>query len=654
MRTTRHRTRTVRIEEISLLGPPSPRARGFVFPRAARSVFRRRRGMMPSEWNERYQRHVPQSSRAGAWKNESAPYLAGIMDAHDYPSVRETDAAAPPQTGKSEAMFAHMCYVIDRDPGPMMYVMQTDVEAREMSKDRIRPMLENTPKLARYFRDAGNEGKSALRIALEHMPLYLSWGTSVNRAASKPIRYLYLDEEDKYPVSHTLETNPVRLFLKRVRTFPNHKIFRACSPTRAQVGIWAALGQCEVLFRYHVRCPDCGRLQVMEFKRVRVPEGERDRARIEGLRLAWYECAGCGSHWNDAKRDEAVRRGKWMTGGVELFVFLRAHNPRRIGFHYSALISSFVSLSETMGVWFEAQGDRNALRDFFNGYLAEPWVDYQAAREEDSVLALCDERPRDLVPGYAEGRPEVAGLLLAADTQDNGLYYLVRAFGYGQERESWLVRHGFLPLPARHDQVWRAGVVSPDFRALERILEREFRDAEGRPYYIHRAIVDCQGHRTREVYDFCRRHLGRVWPWRGEQRQQRPVTVKPVRVEQGLMRIHADTNFWKDDLASKLAVAPGDPGAFHLLEPRAMGGEYATHLAAEFVNDKGLWECPENRANHYWDCEVMALALWDFLEGELLERPEPERYEPPTEPGAAVPAGAALAGRPDWFYRPRA
>ena len=36
-------------------------------------------------------------------------------------------------------------------------------------------------------------------------------------------------------------------------------------------------------------------------------------------------------------------------------------------------------------------------------------------------------------------------------------------------------------------------------------------------------------------------------------------------------------------------------------------------MTAERENDQGVWECPPGRANHYWDCEVLAYVAADYL-----------------------------------------
>lgn len=629
--------------------------RQFTFPLAARRIFRAPEKISPSSWAEKY-RHVAMSSSAGKWSNARTPYLVGIMDAWAFSSVREVIAVAPPQTGKSEANLNTLGWAVDQDPGPAMLVMQTDADAKDMSRDRIRPMFEQSERLAECLSSAADD-TATLRIALRHMPLYLGWGSSVSRLASKPLKYIWFDEEEKYPDVFTKETDPIRLGKKRVRTFVNHKIMRTCSPTVESGSIWRARLSAELRFVYQVRCPDCGHYHVMQFKQVHVPEGERDGKRILSKQLAWYECPQCGSCWDDARRDQAVSLGRWVDeqDGVDLAVALRAQRPTVISFHYSALVSSFVSLSEIMKVWFEAQGDRSALRDFFNGYLAEPWVEYRTEREVDRITVLRDDRPTGAIPSGCV----VAGVVAAADTQKYGLWYEVRAFGFGLERESWQVRSGYIPYGGHGDENRLSLNPSVMFRPLlDVVFSEPVLDAKGNEYHVETLVIDSGGDYTAEVYDFARLHRGRVWAYKGEQSirgkthdftqlDYYPASRGRKRpIPGGLRLLKSNTKYWKDKLSSCLEVSPHDPGAWHL--NAECSDDWCEQLTAEYVDDKGNWVCPKHKDNHAWDCSHMTLLAAEVLRIPYRVPNSPKKQEIEEDPR---PTRNGSRRRPGWFER---
>ena len=51
------------------------------------------------------------------------------------------------QVGKSECLLNTIGRTIDRDPAPILFIMPTTEMAQAMSKDRIAPMIRDTPAL---------------------------------------------------------------------------------------------------------------------------------------------------------------------------------------------------------------------------------------------------------------------------------------------------------------------------------------------------------------------------------------------------------------------------------------------------------------------------------------------------------------------------
>ena len=91
-----------------------------------------------------------------------------------------------------------------------------------------------------------------------------------------------------------------------------------------------------------------------------------------------------------------------------------------------------------------------------------------------------------------------------------------------------------------------------------------------------------------------------------------------------------DATYYKDILAKKLDVNPEDPGAWHLNSETTE--EWARHLCAEFVNDKGLWERIGSRPNHGLDCSVLNILAAEVLGVKYGERPREEKGRHVDEP----------------------
>lgn len=609
------------------------------FGRGERAVLRHRAPIPASQWAERH-RVVHESSRKGPWRNLVTPYSVGIMDAAFYPSVRVESIIKCPQSGATEAVHNCIGYTIDRAPGPVLYVYPDEATARENAQDRIIPMLRSSPRLREYLTGMADD-MGSLRIRMSHLTVYMAWSGSAARLGNKPIRYLVLDELDKYQGTKR-EAAAEALAEKRVISWGSRAIiWKLSTPTVVDGPIDRAFRTSEARFRYHVICPHCGCELLMDFERIRWPE-KTDPVKIRSRSLGYYECQHCHARWIDADRDLAVRAGLWReeSTGLSLTEHLEQHRPISVGFHIPAWISPFVSLSEIAAKALEYQLAPNLelLKDLQNNYRAEPWEAEFERRDEDSVLALCDDRPRGAVPGpvqtgtTGDARQErVAALLAAVDTQLRYFRYVIRAFGYGEGAESWLVQEG----------------VAPTFQALDELFWRsDYRDALGRPYRVRACIIDAMGEptRTAEVYAWAARNRGRVFPAQGVHAPATPVSYAPqeyfpgprgerLRIPGGILLHRIDTTLFKGTLANRLSVSPGDPGTFWLHAGPDSLRAYAKEMCAEVWNpEKNLWDNPHGRANHAWDCEYLLQALAWMLNIAKKQRPGGARPAKPPRP----------------------
>ena len=616
------------------------------FSNGERAAMKRRRPVPISAWAEKH-RVLEMSAIRGRWRNVFTPYLTGIMDVSGLPGVETVIICKSPQTGGSECGHNIVGYCIDRLPGPVMYVFPDELTARENAKDRIIPMIEASPRLRQYMTGYGDDA-SSLRINLLHMPIYLGWSGSVSRLGNKPIRILILDELDKYKNPKN-EASSESLAEKRTTTWrTRRKVVKISTPTTDDGPIWKALTEeAGARFDFWVRCPHCGFFQHMDFERIAWPgkdeEKSPDAETVLAKRLATYACEYCGTVWDDGDRDRAVRGGEWRerTSGLELMAHVAAHRPVKVGFHIPAWLSYFVSLSEVAHAWlkYKESGKLDDLKNFRNQYAAEPWVESHAARSEDAILALCDDRPRGKVPGPVDGKERVSVLLATVDTQQHYFRYVIRAYGYGETEESWIVASGS----------------ADNLAALEEILFGSvYADPDGREYAVKAAMIDAMGGRTAEVYRWAVRHRGRVFPWQGVRSMAQPYTPSHQEyfpdakgIPGGLMLYRCDVTFFKSDLAFKLGIHPDDPGAFHL---HANDGgqleQYAKELCAEVWDDeKQGWENPANKPNHFWDCEVMQRAFAFILNVRHRRRPGEEAKKPARPPRPSERGGGGIGSR---------
>ena len=115
-----------------------------------------------SQWADRERRLSPEASaEPGQWDTSRAEYLRGVMDAISDPTVTRVVVAKGSQVGYTECLGNIIGFHIDQDPAPILVVQPTVEMAEAWSKDRLAPMIRDTPCLAGKVqspltRDSGN------------------------------------------------------------------------------------------------------------------------------------------------------------------------------------------------------------------------------------------------------------------------------------------------------------------------------------------------------------------------------------------------------------------------------------------------------------------------------------------------------------------
>ena len=168
-----------------------------------------------SEWADTHRYLSPRASaEPGRYRTDRTPYMRAIMDALS-PShpARRIVVMKSAQVGFTEGGNNWIGYVIHHAPGPMLAVQPTVELAKRFSRQRIEPLIADSPALRDRVkpsraRDAGNT------VLSKEFPAGLLIITGANSAVglrSMPARYLFLDEVDAYPPSADEEGDPVAL-----------------------------------------------------------------------------------------------------------------------------------------------------------------------------------------------------------------------------------------------------------------------------------------------------------------------------------------------------------------------------------------------------------------------------------------------------------
>ena len=564
----------------------------------------------PSEWAEKYRRlDTKTSARPGPWHNATTPYLVGIMDALIEPQIEKIVFCKPTQCGGTEALMNMLGYVISNDPNPSMIVYPSDDLAKQISNERLQPMF----RLCQPLRDKFNENSAALELQFTDMFLRLAGSNSPADLASFAEKNLFLDEVDKFAGASKKEADAISLAIERTKTYPGSKVYITSTPTIKTGQIWTHKEGCDEERHYFIPCPHCGEMIELKFAQLRW-DGEEVGGINDRAETARYCCQICGCIFGDAEKIEAVRHGEWRA------IRKGSRVSQSVAFWINTLYSPFVRFRDIARKWMLAQGDPEALQNFINSWLAEPWEDTKLKTDADLVRERQTDLPEMTVPTWAKM------LVGGVDVQEQSLYYVVRAFG--DHITSQLVTRG---------QAW-------DWASIEQVMNTEYQKENGQSMIVELCLVD-SGDQTDSVYDFVAQNSDWALPCKGASGDmQSHFKISKVNKElssaYGMPLVFVDGNRYKDMIAGRMLRENGQ-GAWMVF--RDIDDVYCSQVTAEHkVTEKSggkvvsKWIPKASHIdNHYLDCEVYAMAAADikgvrylFLEAEQDQKEEKPQEQP--------------------------
>jgi len=556
------------------------------------------------------------SAEPGRWRTGRAEYQRGIMDAISDPAVESVVVMSAAQIGKTEIVNNVVGFHIGHDPAPILVVQPTLDMAQSWSKDRLAPMLRDTPDLKGRVADprSRDSGNTTLHKIFPGGHVTACGANSPSSLASRPVRIVICDEVDRYPPSAGTEGDPVSLARKRAATFWNRKVVMVSTPTVKGASRIEAAYEGSDQREFFVPCPHCEESQTLAWANV---QWQPDRPET-----AVYVCAHCGAAWSDAERLRAVAAGEWRAGlefaGVA-------------GFRLSGLYSSWTTLAEGARDFLSAKRLPESLRVWVNTYLAETFEE-SGERVDDIGLA---ERRED----YGEALPEGVVLLTAGvDVQDDRLE--IEVVGWGRDEESWSIDYRTLWGDPSGPAVWGD---------LDSVLKELWTHERGVDLPIRCAAIDSGGHHTQAVYTFVRGREGRrVFAIKGVGGEGKPLVGRPSRNNVGKIRLFpVGVDTAKNVVFSRLRIQDEGAGFCHF--PAHYDDEYFRQLTAEQRIEryhKGYtrreWRKIRPR-NEALDCRVYALAAYALLNLNINQLAN--RLEAPKAPPAETPQPAVIASQ---------
>lgn len=535
-------------------------------------------------------------NKGQTYRMDKSPVGRMVMELWDRPMLRKLFWCGPSQvTKKSTTAYACMAAEMYRDPCSCAIGMPDKDTRNRIFDEKIGPHFKMSPKLREMLADDKKAIQTGL-VATRFGAVYGMYAGSDASASSISPKIVLVDEadayQDKMARARMIERNET--WEDEAKTFEFSKV----RGNERQSVIWSAMkAEAQVIYEVQARCPNCGALQAMDFKQIKVPGKMRDPKLILQQKAAWYECIECKFHWNDHYRNIAVNRGRlWAENDIK--------DALAVGLVTPSWVFSGMSLSKVMADWFTAlaSGTPKKLEWFDNSHPSKPFKVVTLKTPEDMVKAMVlHDRPAREVPA------EAVALTMGMDSQKNSFYFVVRA--WAKSGESWLIEYGQLlseeDVEAQLDAVYpvagRADVVMPIWRSAIDIGGTEDKSHEegwSRTLQVKLLIKRLDRDDFRAIKGASRKQDNTV--------RRSEITVDkdvPKEYQEKMSLFTLDTEELKD-LIFFVRMKP--ESLLPMWVHRDTHDDYFRQMSNEERDEDGKWI--EKGANHLLDCEVYAAA----------------------------------------------
>ncbi len=484
---------------------------------------------------------------------------------------------------------------------PAIYVGPTEKNARSISRDRFDKMLRSTPVL--WERTEKGQRYGTYEKFIAGVRLGFAWAGSATELASHPCGLVFVDERDRMGSDVDGEGDPVALARARTKNYPLGKVFVFSTPTiEGASPIWK-LYENGTMDKWAWPCRGCGAYFVPKLELLRWPKKCTPARALTEARVL---CPHCEHPHAEVDKVELNAAGVYLphvvdAEGKHVLAEQRTESPTW-SYWISGLASPWASFGKIASVLIEAYRTKEpeTIQAEINTWGGEVFAIKGDAPEWAEVAARRAEYAARQVPRG------VQLITLGADVQKQGIYYVIR--GWGFNLESWLLEAGYLQGETEYDNVWIAlgqavrGVIG------DRVVDRAYVDSGYRP-------GDRFKRPDHAVYTFARRHSGLVFPTKGHDFQDTPtklsaldITVNGVLVKGGVKLVHLDTDFFKRWIHSRVRWPADEPGGWHLY--LTAGEDYCRQIVSEelIIKASGRATWIKKTDNHYLDAEVNATA----------------------------------------------
>ncbi|MBQ7578608.1 MAG: phage terminase large subunit family protein [Synergistaceae bacterium] len=486
-----------------------------------------------SQWADKFRRIPPEASaEPGQWRTSRAEYQREIMDAISDPLIERVVVMTAAQVGKTEFLLNVIGYFIDQEPSPILVLNPTLDMGLSFSKDRLAPMIRDTPVLSEKVKDprSRDSGNTLMHKKFVGGHITIAATNSPVSLAARPIRILLCDEVDRYPISTGKEGDPLTLAIKRTQNFWNRRILEVSTPTLLQTSTIYKDFELSSKEEWCVPCPTCGEFNAFSWEQISYKD----------LPEPVMTCTKCGSVHNEVEWKAGQERGKWIAANPD--------EKKIRGFHMNAFASPWATWRGLVKDYHEAlHKGEEGVKGWVNTALGLPYEATAGTIEIEALESHREEYNAELPDG-------VLVLTCGVDTQDDRLECEVVGWGVGHE--SWGIEYRVFYGDPGQNEVWQA---------LDDFLLKTWQYSDGERLGIACVCIDSAGHFTDEVYKFCKPRARRnIFAIIGRGREGMPSVSKPSRSNRRHVALFTlGVNTIKGVLFSRLKIENRGAGYCH-------------------------------------------------------------------------------------------
>ena len=419
-----------------------------------------------------------------------------MHEALDDPEVFKVVCIKSAQVGWTDGVLNNFLgRKIDIDPWPIIVMFAKELAAKEYNDEKFIPMVEATPRLGLKV-PINKTRSSANRATYKSFAggfLKLVGSNSPSSVKSTPAPVVCVEEPDDCNDNVKEQGDTITLLEERTKSYPRRKIVFGGTPTVEGASRIESAYKLSDQRKFYIPCHHCDESHVLDWDNIKFDQGDTEHEVFGKYRpeTAFYACPHCGGIWNDAQKNQNVRKGAWKATaafyGTAGFYINEIYSPFP-GSRLQKLVEKFLVATYALRM-----GDDTKMRSFVNNSLGKPYSYKSDVPDIEALKDRAEERDQMICPAGA------SVISMGVDVQHDRLALSI--FGWGRGEESWLIYWG---------EIYGATAV-PEQGAwveLDRIIDKPIPHELGGELKIGATSIDSSDGQTSDaVYSFVRKRM---------------------------------------------------------------------------------------------------------------------------------------------------